>query len=162
MSTKTYSPTQTALDRGEIRREWHVVDAAGVPLGRLSSVVARLLTGKHKPVYAPHIDVGDFVIVINADQVLLTGRKESQKVYYRHSGYLGGLKAETAERLRQRRPALMVERAVWGMLPKHRMGRRLIRKLKVYGGAEHPHKSQKPQPLDLRAAGVRVPAGSDA
>lgn len=147
MSNKTYSPK-----RDEIDRSWVVVDAAGVPLGRLASTVARLLTGKHKPTYAPHMDVGDFVIVINAEQTVLTGRKEDQKTYYRHSGYPGGIKGETARNLRARRPEKMIERAVWGMLPKNRLGRRQLRKLKVYAGAEHPHGAQKPESFDLAAA----------
>jgi large subunit ribosomal protein L13 len=136
---RTYSPKLA-----EIEHSWFVLDATGVPLGRLSTMAAHLLTGKHKPTWAPHIDTGDFVIVINAEKSVLTGRKEDQKVYYRHSGYPGGLKSETAGDLRQRRPALLVERAVWGMLPKTKLGRRLIRKLKVYAGAEHPHQAQQP------------------
>lgn len=141
---KTYSPK---LD--EIERSWMVVDAAGVPLGRLASVIARLLTGKHKPTYSPHIDVGDFVIVINAEKSVLTGRKEDQKVYYRHSGYPGGIKGETARSLRSRFPDRMVEKAVWGMLPKNRLGRRQLRKLKVYSGSDHPHAAQKPESFDV-------------
>ena len=136
---KTYSPKV-----GEIERHWYVVDAAELPLGRLSTTVARLLTGKHKPQYAPHVDTGDFVIVINAEKAILTGRKEEQKIYYRHSTYPGGLKSESAGDLRQRRPVKLVERAVWGMLPKNRLGRRQLRKLKVYAGADHPHQAQKP------------------
>lgn len=144
---RTYSPRPS-----EIERHWLVVDAAGIPLGRLSSTVARLLTGKHKPTYAPHMDVGDFVIVINADRAVLTGRKEEQKVYYRHSGHPGNLKSETAAELRSRRPTRLVELAVKGMLPKNRLGRRQLRKLKVYAGGEHPHEAQQPAPFDL--AGV--------
>lgn len=144
---KTYSPRLSEVDR-----RWLVVDAAGVPLGRLSSVVARLLTGKHKTMYVPHLDVGDFVIVINAEQTVLTGRKEEQKIYYRHSGYLGNLKSETAGHLRQRRPTRLVENAVRGMLPKTRLGRRQFRKLKVYAGAEHPHQAQKPVAFDVAEA----------
>jgi large subunit ribosomal protein L13 len=145
--SKTYSPKA-----GEIDRQWHVVDAAGVPLGRLSTVVARLLTGKHKPTWAPHMDSGDFVIVVNAERTVLTGRKEEQKVYYRHSGQPGKLKEETAARLRARKPTQMVELAVRGMLPKNSLGRRQYRKLKVYAGAEHPHVAQQPQAFDLSAA----------
>lgn len=137
---KTYSPKSSEIDR-----KWHVVDAEGVPLGRLSSAVARLLTGKHKPTYAPHVDTGDFVIVVNADKALLTGRKEEQKVYYRHSGKPGNLRQETAGELRQRRPTRLVELAVRGMLPKNRLGRKQLRKLKVYAGSEHPHEAQQPQ-----------------
>jgi len=143
---KTFSPK-----RGEIERRWYVVDAEGVPLGRLSSQVARMLTGKTKATYSPHMDVGDFVIVVNADKVVLTGRKEEQKVYYRHSGYPGNLKQETAAHLRRRRPVKLVENAVKGMLPKTRLGRRQLRKLKVYAGPEHPHAAQKPTALTATA-----------
>jgi large subunit ribosomal protein L13 len=141
---KTYSPKLA-----EIERRWYVVDAAGVPLGRLASVVAVRLRGKHKPTFAPHIDTGDFVIVLNADKVVLTGRKEETKVYHRHSGYPGGLKSETAGKRRQRRPIKLIEEAVWGMLPKGPLGRRQIRKLKVYAGPEHPHQAQQPAVLDV-------------
>ncbi len=142
--SKTYSPKP-----GEIERCWYVVDAAEMPLGRLSTAVARLLTGKHKPQYAPHVDTGDFVIVINAEKAILTGRKEEKKIYYRHSTHPGGLRSESAGNLRQRRPAKLVERAVWGMLPKNRLGRRQLRKLKVYAGADHPHQAQKPTVLKV-------------
>lgn len=148
---KTYSPKPS-----EIERRWHVVDAAGQPLGRLSSLVAQLLTGKHKPTYAHHVDVGDFVIVINAREAVLTGRKEEQKIYYRHSGHPGNLKSETAGELRQRRPTKLVENAVKGMLPKNRLGRRQLRKLKVYAGAEHPHEAQQPVAYDLPARAARA------
>ncbi len=147
MLKKTYSPKLA-----EIEHEWHVLDAAGIPLGRLSSLAARLLTGKHKPTYATHIDTGDFVIVINAEQTVLTGRKEEQKVYYHHTRYPGGIKAETAAKRRQRRPTKMVEDAVWGMLPKNKLGRQQLRKLKVYAGSEHPHQAQKPETFDVAAA----------
>lgn len=140
---KTYSPRA-----GEVQRQWYVVDAQGVALGRLSSAVARLLTGKHKPTYARHIDTGDFVIVLNAQRAQLSGRKEEQKVYYRHSGQPGKLKSETVARLRRRQPAKLVQHAVRGMLPKNRLGRRQLKKLKVYAGAEHPHQAQKPENLD--------------
>ena len=146
MSNKTYSPKAS-----EIERSWFVVDAAGVPLGRLCTTVARVLMGKHKPTYARHLDTGDFVIVVNADQTILTGRKEQQKTYYRHSGQPGKLKSETAERLRARKPERMVELAIRGMLPKTRLGRAQYRKLKVYAGGEHPHAAQKPQQLDPAA-----------
>jgi len=144
---RTYSPKLA-----EIEHRWWVVDAAGVPLGRLATVVATLLTGKHKPTYAPHIDTGDFVIVLNAEKAVLTGRKEDEKVYYRHSGYPGGLKKETAGHLRRRRPAQLIERAVWGMLPKNKLGRQQLRKLKSYAGGEHKHQAQQPTPYDLAAA----------
>jgi large subunit ribosomal protein L13 len=144
---KTYSPKLA-----EIEHRWHVVDAAGIPLGRLSTVVARLLTGKHKPTWAPHIDTGDFVIVINAEKAVLTGKKEEQKIYYRHSGYPGGLKQETAAELRRRRPEKMIEEAVWGMLPKNRLGKQQLKKLKAYAGGEHPHQAQQPEPFAIGEA----------
>ncbi|MFN7963259.1 MAG: 50S ribosomal protein L13 [Thermoanaerobaculia bacterium] len=143
---KTYSPKIS-----EVERNWSVVDAEGVTLGRLCTEVARRLMGKHKPTYTPSLDVGDFVIVVNAEKVVLTGRKEDQKIYYRHSGQPGKLKQETAGHLRQRRPAMIVEEAVKGMLPKNKLGRQLLRKLKVYAGPEHPHQAQKPAVLDARA-----------
>ena len=144
---KTYSPKLA-----EIERRWFVVDADGIPLGRLASLIAIRLRGKHKPTFAPHIDTGDFVIVLNAEKVVLTGRKEEQKVYHRHSGYPGGLKSETAAKRRQRRPIKLVEEAVWGMLPKNKLGRRQLRKLKVYAGPEHPHQAQQPEAYDVAAA----------
>jgi large subunit ribosomal protein L13 len=141
---RTYSPKLAEIDH-----QWFVVDATGVPLGRLSSLVARLLMGKHKPTWAPHIDTGDFVIVVNADKTVLTGRKEEQKVYYQHSGYPGGMKSETAADRRRRRPSKMVEEAVRGMLPKGPLGRQQLRKLKVYAGPEHPHQAQSPVPFEI-------------
>jgi large subunit ribosomal protein L13 len=144
---RTYSPKLA-----EIEHKWFVVDAAGKPLGRLATEVARVLRGKHKPTFATHLDTGDFVIVVNADKVQLTGRKEEQKVYYRTSGRPGGLKAEVASRLRQRRPVKMVEDAVRGMLPKNALGRRQGKKLKVYAGPEHPHAAQKPAAFATGAA----------
>ena len=144
---KTYSPKLA-----EIEHRWFVVDAAGIPLGRLSTVVARLLTGKHKPTYATHIDTGDFVIVLNAEKAVLTGKKEEQKIYHRHTGFPGGLKSEVAGKLRQRRPTQMVEKAVWGMLPKNKLGKQQLKKLKVYAGGDHPHQAQKPEALDAATA----------
>ena len=145
--TRTYSPKV-----GEVERKWYVVDATNVVLGRLSTVIARTLTGKNKPCWAPHVDTGDFVGVINCEKVRLTGRKEDQKIYYRHSGKPGTLKQETAGQVRKRMPARLVERAVRGMLPKNILGRRQLRKLKVYAGGEHPHGAQRPQSLDVTAA----------
>ncbi len=142
--SKTYSPKA-----GEIQRDWYVVDAADVGLGRLSTEVARVLTGKHKPQYAPHMDTGDFVIVVNAERTVLTGRKETNKTYYRHSTHPGGLKQATVAEVRKRRPTMLIEKAVWGMLPKNKLGRRQLRKLKVYAGPEHPHAAQQPAPLTL-------------
>ena len=144
---RTYSPRAS-----EIERRWYVVDAAGVPLGRLSTVVATLLTGKRKPTYAPHIDVGDFVVVVNARETVLTGRKEDQKMYYRHTGRPGSLKTQTARQVRSRYPERLVEFAVRGMLPKNRLGRKQVKKLKVYAGAEHPHQAQQPEIFDLAQA----------
>jgi large subunit ribosomal protein L13 len=141
---KTYSPKPA-----DIERSWWVVDAAGLPLGRLASEVAQILRGKHKPTYAPHMDTGDHVIVVNADQVAVTSEKGQQKIYYRHSGYPGGIKAETFEALKERRPEAIVERAVRGMLPKNKLGRQMARKLKVYAGPEHPHQAQNPSRLEL-------------
>ncbi len=148
--SKTYSPKSAEIDH-----RWYVVDAAGQTLGRFAAQVALRLRGKHKPTYTPHMDTGDFMIVVNAADVVLTGRKEDQKIYYRHSTRPGSLKEETARRLRQRRPEKLVENAVKGMLPKNRLGRQLFRKLKVYAGPDHPHQAQQPEALDLsaRAAG---------
>jgi large subunit ribosomal protein L13 len=143
--TRTYSPKQ-----GEVERSWYVVDAAGVPLGRLSTAIARVLVGKHKPQYARHEDTGDFVIVVNAERVVLTGEKSKSKLYWRTSGRPGGFKTETAEQLLQKHPERLVEKAVKGMLPKNKLARRQHKKLKVYAGGEHPHQAQKPQPLALQ------------
>ena len=144
---KTYSPKLA-----EIEHRWFVLDATGVPLGRLSSLAARLLMGKHKPTYATHIDTGDFVIIINAEKAVLTGRKEEQKIYHYHTGYPGGLKSESAAKLRQRKPTKMVEEAVWGMLPKNKLGRKQLKKLKVYAGGEHPHQAQQPEVMNVAEA----------
>jgi large subunit ribosomal protein L13 len=133
----------------DIQRDWLVVDAAGQTLGRLASEVARLLRGKHKPSYSPSTDVGDYVVVINAEKVEVTGRKLDQKTYYRHSGYPGGLKAITLRELLRRRPTRVIKYAVRGMLPRNRLGRRVFKKLKVYAGPEHPHAAQNPRALDL-------------
>jgi len=131
----------------EIERKWYVVDASGCVLGRLASFVATRLRGKHKPVYTPHVDTGDHIIVINADKIALTGRKWDEKFYYRHSGYVGGLKSITAKKLLEKRPEDLVMHAVRGMLPKNRLGRKMFKKLKVYAGSEHPHVAQKPETL---------------
>ncbi len=145
---KTYSPKISEIDR-----QWFVVDANGQRLGRLAAQVAKILRGKHKPIYTPHMDTGDFVVVVNADKVVLTGRKEDQKIYYRHSTRPGSLKQETVRQLRARRPIKLVENAVKGMLPKNRLGRKLFTKLKVYAGPDHPHQSQQPAVLEVRAQG---------
>jgi large subunit ribosomal protein L13 len=141
---RTYTPKP-----GEVERQWYVIDASDVVLGRLASQVATLLRGKHKPVYAPHVDTGDFVVVVNADKVALTGSKADTKVAYRHSGYPGGLKATTYSELLARDPRRAVEKAVKGMLPHNRLSRQQITKLKVYTGPEHPHAAQKPVPFEI-------------
>jgi large subunit ribosomal protein L13 len=141
---KTYS-TKPA----EIRRKWYVVDAQGKTLGRLASRVAVILKGKHKPEYAPHLDVGDFVIVVNADKIHVTGRKLDQKIYYRHSGYPGGLSEITLRNQLEKHPTRAVQLAVRGMLPKNRLGRKMLRKLKVYASPEHPHAAQMPEILEV-------------
>jgi len=134
----------------EIERRWWVVDGAGVPVGRLSTRIARLITGKGKPNWAPHVDCGDFVIVVNAEQVVLTGAKERDKVYYRHTTQQpGSLKSPKAFEVRAKHPARLVESAVFGMLPKSKLGRKMRKKLKVYSGGEHPHQAQKPMPFAL-------------
>jgi large subunit ribosomal protein L13 len=143
-TVKTYT-----VKPGDIKRQWRLVDAEGKTLGRLASRIAAILKGKHKPIYTPHADVGDFVIVINADKIHVTGRKMLQKMYHRHSGYPGGLKSINLRDLLQRHPTRAVEYAVKGMLPKNRLGRRMFKKLKVYAGSDHPHQAQKPQVLEL-------------
>jgi large subunit ribosomal protein L13 len=141
---KTYSPKPR-----DIQRRWYVIDASGAVLGRLATEVASILRGKHKPIFAPHMDTGDHVIVVNAKGVRLTGGKEGQKIAYRHSGYPGGLTATPYERLLQQKPHFAVEKAVKGMLPKNRLGRAMAKKLQVYPGPDHPHRAQQPQPLKL-------------
>src|SRR5215213_3416663 len=132
---------------GSVERQWHVIDAEGQVLGRIGNDAARLLQGKHKAVYTPHIDTGDHVVIVNAAKVLLTGRKEEQKLYRYHSGYEGGLREQRAKDLKQKNPVRMVEEAVRGMLPKTKLGDAMWRKLKVYAQAEHPHQAQKPKPV---------------
>ncbi|ACY46914.1 50S ribosomal protein L13 [Rhodothermus marinus] len=143
-SYKTYSAKP-----GEVTRNWYVIDAEGQVLGRLASRIATILRGKHKPTYTPHVDMGDFVIVINADKVRLTGKKELQKQYFQHSGYPGGERLRTPAYMRKHRPEFLIEHAVKGMLPKGPLGRRMLRKLKVYAGPSHPHGAQKPIELTL-------------
>ncbi len=138
-------------------REWFVVDAADQRLGRLATEIARVLRGKHKPTYTPHLDAGDFVIVVNAEKVAVTGRKAEQKLYRRHSGRPGGMKTETFSKLQDRLPERIVEQAVRGMLPKTRLGRQLFTKLKVYAGPEHPHQAQQPKVLTVNT----IPGGND-
>jgi len=144
MSVKTY-----VTKPDEVQREWFVVDASGKTLGRLATEVARILRGKHKPTYSPMIDVGDYVIVVNAEKVRVTGRKLTQKFYYRHSGYPGGFKQVSLRDMLARHPTRVIEYAVRGMLPKNALGRRMFKKLKVYAGPDHPHQAQNPKPLEL-------------
>lgn len=141
---RTYSPKPA-----DIQREWHVIDATDVVLGRLAVQIANLLRGKNKPSYAPHMDVGDFVIVVNADKVALTGKKRTDKLAYRHSGYPGGLSARPVGELLDSDARRVVEKAVWGMLPKNRLGRQILKKLKVYSGPDHPHQAQKATPYEI-------------
>jgi large subunit ribosomal protein L13 len=147
----TYSPKAS-----EIQRAWYVVDADGLVLGRLATEVARVLRGKHKPTFAPHLDTGDHVVIVNADKVVLTAGKAERKTVYRHSGYPGGLKAETFAHLLERRPEEAVRRTIRGMLPKTRLGRQMLTKLKVYAGPTHPHTAQQPQPLVVAGAARRT------
>jgi len=133
----------------DIQAEWWIVDATGQNLGRLASRIAQILRGKHKPYFDPSQDCGDYVIVINAEKVAVHPRRLDQKIYYRHSGYLGGLKEIPLRRMLQTHPRRVIQRAVWGMLPKNRLGRRMLKKLKVYAGPEHPHQAQQPKPLPL-------------
>ncbi len=141
---RTFSPKDS-----DITRQWHVIDASGVVLGRLASQAAVLLRGKHKPIFAPHVDTGDFVIVINADKVALSGNKLEQKQAYRHSGYPGGLRSVSYGELMEKHPERAVEKAVRGMLPKNSLGRKTLRKLKVYAGPDHPHQAQQPVPFEI-------------
>jgi len=133
--------------KSDIDRKWYVVDARDAVLGKLAVKVAVHLRGKNKPVFTPNADTGDFIIVINADKIKLTGNKVNDKVYFHHSGYIGGIKAQTAKELLEKKPEKIIEKAVWGMLPKNRLGRAMIKKLKVYRGAEHPHQAQTPEIL---------------
>jgi large subunit ribosomal protein L13 len=140
----TYSPKP-----GDVQRQWHVIDASDVVLGRLATQTATLLRGKHKPVFAPHMDMGDFVVIVNAGKVALTGNKRDQKVAYRHSGHPGGLRRIPFSELLEKRPDRAVEQAVRGMLPKNSLGRQMLKKLKVYAGPEHPHSAQQPVPFEI-------------
>jgi large subunit ribosomal protein L13 len=133
----------------EVEREWLLIDATDQVLGRVASVAAQILKGKHKPQYTPHVDTGDFIVVINADKIKVTGAKAADKVYYRHTGYVGGLKSETFEEAMQKHPERVIEHAVKGMLPKNTLGRAMGMKLKVYAGPEHPHAAQKPREIKI-------------
>jgi large subunit ribosomal protein L13 len=134
----------------EVERKWYVVDAEGKHLGRLATEIVRVLRGKNKPQYTPHVDVGDFVVVVNADRVAVTGRKAEQRVYRRHSGYPGGMKETSYEQMLARKPTEVLRKAVYGMMPKTRLARKQFKKLKIYAGPEHPHSAQNPQTLEVR------------
>jgi large subunit ribosomal protein L13 len=141
---KTYTPKVT-----DIQRRWLIVDAQGKVLGRLASEVAQLLRGKHKPLYTPHLDMGDFVVVVNADKIRLTGNKAENKTYFRHSGYMGGDRLIPFKEMQAKHPERIIDLAVKGMLPKNNLGRLMRRKLKVYAGPEHPHTAQQPEPIEI-------------
>ena len=140
---RTYFPK-----KGDVEPRWFVIDAEGKVLGRLSTVIAKILTGKNKPTYTPFLDTGDHVIVINAEKIVLSGKKETDKIYRHHSLYPGGLKSKQARFVRAEKPESMIEEAVWGMLPKNKLGRKMLKKLKVYRGANHPHQAQMPESID--------------
>ena len=144
MTNRTFTPR-----KADIERRWFIVDAAGQTLGRLATQIASVLRGKHKPTYSPHMDMGDHIIVINADKIHVSGRKAEQKVYYRHTGYPGGIRATPYARMLERHPERILKKAIWGMLPHNVLGRRVFKKLRVYKGPEHRHAAQKPQVLDL-------------
>jgi large subunit ribosomal protein L13 len=133
----------------EIEKRWHLIDAEDKVLGRLASEIAVILRGKHKPIFTPHMDAGDYVVVVNADKVILTGNKLEKKIYYHHSGYVGGLKETTVKEMLLRKPENLIKLAVKGMLPKNSLGRRQLTKLKIYAGQDHPHQAQKPQKLEI-------------
>ncbi|VXD21714.1 50S ribosomal protein L13 [Planktothrix paucivesiculata] len=152
MSTKTFLPSEASLEP-----KWYVIDAANQRLGRLASEVAQIIRGKNKPIYTPHMDTGDFVIIVNAEKIEVTGKKRSQKLYRHHSGRPGGMKTETFEKLQARIPERIIEKAVKGMLPKNVLGRNLFTKLKVYAGPDHPHQAQKPETLIINT----IPTGGN-
>ena len=133
-----------------VERKWHLIDAEGQTLGRLATEISRLLRGKNKPQYTPHVDTGDFVVVVNAEKMVVTGKKAEQKVYRRHTGYPGGLKETSYKVMLERKPTEILRRAVRGMMPKTRLGRKQLKKLKIYAGPEHPHEAQNPQPYEMR------------
>ena len=141
---RTYIPKEA-----EIEKKWYLVDAEGKILGRLASKIAQILSGKNKPIYTPHMDVGDFVVVINAQKVKVTGGKEEKKMYYHHTGYPGGIKGIVYEDLLKKKPAMIIQEAVRGMLPKSKLGRKMFKKLKVYAGGKHPHQAQEPEKIEL-------------
>ncbi|MCX8034283.1 MAG: 50S ribosomal protein L13 [Thermodesulfovibrio sp.] len=137
------------VKKEEVNRNWYIADATGQTLGRFASRIAKILMGKHKPSYTPNVDNGDFVVVINAEKIKVTGKKLTDKVYYHHTGYMGNLKAETLKERLEKEPEEVILDAVWGMIPKTRLGKKMIKKLKVYRGSEHPHKAQNPEPIQL-------------
>ncbi|MCX7988610.1 MAG: 50S ribosomal protein L13 [Thermodesulfovibrio sp.] len=137
------------VKKEEASRNWYIADATGQTLGRFASRIAKILMGKHKPSYTPNVDNGDFVVVINAEKIKVTGKKLTDKVYYHHTGYMGNLKAETLRERLEKEPEEVILDAVWGMIPKTRLGKKMIKKLKVYRGSEHPHKAQNPEPIQL-------------
>ena len=141
---KTYSAKPS-----DVNHDWYVIDATGKTLGRMATEIARRLRGKHKPIYTPHVDTGDYIVVVNADKVRVTGNKATDKIYHHHTGYIGNLKSRTFEKMQASAPGRVVELAVKGMLPKNPLGRAMFRKLKVYGGPEHKHSAQQPKPLDI-------------
>jgi len=142
---KTYSAKAV-----EVERAWHVIDADGKVLGAVAVEAARLLRGKHKTIFTPHVDCGDHVVIINAEKAVFTGNKENYKIYTRFTGYVGGQKIETPRKVRERRPELLLERAIWGMIPHNKLGSQIIKKLKVCVGPEHPHEAQNPQPFEIK------------
>ena len=137
------------LKKSELNNNWYEIDASNAVVGRLASIIAKILRGKHKPQYAPHLDVGDHVVVINASKISITSKKSEQKMYHSHSGFPGGIKSESFNSLRQRKPEKIIERAVWGMLPKNRLGRSILKKLHIYADSNHPHQSQDPKELSF-------------
>jgi len=141
---KTFIP-----GKDELKKKWYLIDAEGKILGRLATQIAMILSGKNKPIYTPHLDTGDFVVVINAAKVKVTGRKEEQKIYYHHSGYIGSLRERTLGEMRQRKPTEIIYRAVKGMIPKNKLGRKMLTKLKVYPGEDHLHQAQKPEKIEV-------------
>src|SRR5713226_7693123 len=153
-TVRTFSPKAA-----DIEHQWHVIDASDVILGRLASQAATLLRGKHKPIYAPHLDTGDFVIVVNAEKIALSGRKLELKRAYRHSGYPGGMHSVAYGELLAKHPERIIEKAVRGMLPKNTLGRSMLRKLKVYAGPDHPHQAQQPAPFEIKQVAQQAPAG---
>ena len=141
--------TTVSAKPAEVRRDWYLIDAEGKTLGRMASEIARRLKGKHKPIYTPHVDTGDYIVVVNAEKIRVTGNKMKDKMYHHHTGYVGNLKSISLEKLLQKAPERVIQHAVKGMLPRNPLGRAMFRKLKVYAGPEHPHQAQQPKPLDL-------------